>query len=133
MVQAIRPSNFIVDSQELKRGIQQIGLILSDPELDQLNQGHSISLEGVELGAVGSAFILASAIFARNFSKSKQPITFRDLRGKLPNGSGFSGIPIYCWAADVNLQKRCLCLSIKDGTPVIQISACFSGYNCQFF
>ena len=130
MVQGISQSDVMLDSQELKKGLKRIGLTLSDSEIDQLNLGYSISLESMELGVVGSAFVLASAIFSQNFGKRKKPVTFRELPETLENCSGFSGIPIYCWMSELS-QKLCLCLSINQGIPALQISSYFPEYQCQ--
>ena len=65
--------------EELEKGLQRVGLSLSEPELRQLSFGHIISLEKMELSTIGTLFLLASAASALNLGHIKKPIAFQDL------------------------------------------------------
>jgi hypothetical protein len=108
------------DINELKKGLQRVGLSLSEAELAELNFGNIISLEKMELGTIGSLFILASATSAFNLGKRKQPIAFQDLPQTTQGYQECSGIPVYCWRTDC-AAKRCLCLTIVDGKPAVRV------------
>jgi hypothetical protein len=62
----------ILEINELQKGLNRVGLTLSESELNELNIGNTISLEGMELSEIGSVFILASAISALNSGKPKK-------------------------------------------------------------
>ena len=110
----------IIDINELKKGLQRVGLALTDPELSKLSLGDMISLEKMDLGTIGSLFILASAASALNLERRKQPIAFQDLPKATQDCQGCSGIPFYCWHSD-GTGKRCLYLTIVDGKPAVNV------------
>lgn len=115
----------IVESQQsleisaIKRGLQRIGLSLSEAELQELNLGNTISLEGIGLGEIGSIFILASAVSAVNLGKPRQSITYQDLPKAVQDSACCSGISIYCWDS-ATTGKRCLHLTLIDGKPAVR-------------
>jgi hypothetical protein len=120
-------SQLILESHELRRGINRIGLNLSDLELQALEQGNSVSLESRGLSEIGSMFIMAAAVAAINLGKPRQPIKFSDLptigdENNCCQSSNCPGLPIYCWLSESD-QKRCLYLSLTDGKPVLQTRA----------
>jgi hypothetical protein len=111
---------YIVDIEQLEKGLQRVGLLLTEPEFNELNAGHIISLERMELGEIGSLFILASAASPLNLGRSKQPIAFQDLPKATQDCQGCSGIPLYCWDSDF-IGKRCLYLTVVDGKPAVRV------------
>ncbi|WP_208346138.1 hypothetical protein [Aetokthonos hydrillicola] len=86
-----------VNVQELLKGANLLGLNISESELNQLQSGSILSLEGRGLGEIGSIFILAEALSKMNSVKN---VTFEDLRKVIPHSSHGCGIPIYCWQCD---------------------------------
>ena len=103
---------------EIKKGLNRLGLTLSESELHELELGNTVSLEGIGLSEIGSIFILASAVYAVNLGKTKAPITFRDLPKVVKDSACCSGISIYCWNSD-SIEKRCLYLTLVGGNPAI--------------
>lgn len=108
----------IIEINELQKGLNRVGLTLSVSELNELNKGNTISLEGMELSEIGSVFILASALSALNLGKPKKPIIFRDLPQAFTE-STCCGLPVYCWSSDF-LGKCCLYLTLLDGKPAVR-------------
>ncbi len=108
-----------MEVSEIQKGINLLGLKISEYELNQLQSRNSISLEGRGLSEIGSVFILAEALWAVNSVKS---ITF----GKSPKvsteTSRYSGIPIYCWNCE-RIGKCCIVLTLIDGNPAIKVAA----------
>jgi hypothetical protein len=90
-------SQFILEPNELRRGINRIGLNLSESEFNALVQGNSVDLEGRGLSEIGSIFIMAAAVAC-------------------------PGIPIYCWLSDLD-KKCCVYLTLTDSKPVLKIGA----------
>ncbi|TRU53160.1 MAG: hypothetical protein EWV91_02350 [Microcystis aeruginosa Ma_QC_Ca_00000000_S207] len=120
-------SQLILESHELRRGINRIGLNLSDLELQALEQGNSVSLEGRGLSEIGSMFIMAAAVAAINLGKPRTLLKFSDLPTLVepnipPENANCPGIPIYCWLSDLD-KKRCVYLTLTDSKPVLQIGA----------
>ncbi|WP_013334438.1 hypothetical protein [Gloeothece verrucosa] len=113
------PSNFISDISELKKGLNRIGVNLSELHLNQLYSGESVSLEHLELSQIGSIFILVSAVSAVHSGRSKQQITFKDLPKSVQECADCSGVPIYCWFRTEH-QKSCLYFTLIDGKPAIR-------------
>lgn len=113
-----------LNPKEIKKGIQRLGLKLSDLELNALTTGQSVSLESRDLSEIGSVFILAAALSAQNLDKPKKTVVFQDLP---KNCSGCTGLPIYCWTGDT-VEKHCLCLTLINGNPAVKIN-CPS--NCK--
>jgi hypothetical protein len=109
----------ILEINELQKGLNRVGLTLSESELNELNIGNTISLEGMELSEIGSVFILASAISAVNSGKPKKPITFRDLPQAFKESACCCGLPLYCWSSNF-LGKCCLYLTLLDGKPAVR-------------
>jgi len=109
-----------IDTNELKKGLQRVGLSLTEPQLSKLRLGKLLSLEEMELGAIGSLFILASAASALNLERRKHPIAFQDLPKATQGCQGCAGIPFYCWQSD-GMSKRCLYLTIVDGKPAVNV------------
>lgn len=106
-----------LEDHEIQKGINLLGLNISEFELNQLKSGNTISLEGRLLSEIGSVFILAEALAAVNSVKN---ITFRDLMEVVTGFSYCSGVPIYCW--DFNLFVNCcLILTLVDGKPAVRI------------
>lgn len=106
-----------LESSEIQKGINLVGLKISESELNELN-GNTISLEGRNLSEIGSVFILASALSAVNSVKA---ITFRDLP-KVFISSSCCGGSIYSWNSDL-LGKCCLLLTLVDGKPAFKVSS----------
>ncbi len=117
---AMTQSLQIPEINEIKNGLDRVGLTLSDFELHELNLGNTVFLEGIELGKLGSVFILASAASAVNSGKTTRRITFQDLPKQFHNSTCCSGLSIFCWNAD-SIGKRCLYLTFVDGKPAIHI------------
>ncbi|NEQ86028.1 MAG: hypothetical protein F6K26_39875 [Moorea sp. SIO2I5] len=105
--------------QQIKKGLNRLGLNASDPEIYELNLGNAISLESRELSEIGSVFIMASAVCPLNGRKPKKQITFGDLPKAVQESACCSGIPIYCWQSD-EAGKRCLYLTVVNGHPAIR-------------
>lgn len=107
-----------LNTHEIQKGINLLGLNISESELNELQSGNIISLESRSLGELGSVFILAEALSAVNSVKS---VTFQNLLEVVTEPSrrfGF-GIPIYCWNSD--LGKCCVCLKLVNGKPAVSI------------
>ena len=108
-----------MEVSEIQKGINLLGLKISEYELNQLQSRNSISLEGRGLSEIGSVFILAEALWAVNSVKS---ITFADLPKLATETSRCSGIPLYCWNCDI-FGKSCILLTLVDGKPTIKVSS----------
>lgn len=120
-------SQFILEPNELRRGINRIGLNLSESELNALEQGSSVSLEGRGLSEIGSMFIMAAAVAALNLGKPRTPLKFSDLPTLVEQNSSSEkvncpGLPIYCWLSDLD-KKQCVYLTLTDSKPVLQIGS----------
>lgn len=108
-----------LEISEIQKGINLLGLNISESELNELKSGNTISLEGRGLSEIGSVFILAEALSA---VISVKTITFRDLPKILTESSRCSGIPIYCWSSEL-FGKCCLFLTLLDGKPAVKVSS----------
>ncbi|QGZ89976.1 hypothetical protein [Microcystis aeruginosa] len=120
-------SQLLLESHELRRGINRIGLNLSDLELQALEQGNSVSLEGRGLSEIGSMFIMAAAVAAINLGKPRTLLKFSDLPTLVepdipPENASCPGIPIYCWLSNLD-KKCCVYLTLTDSKPVLKIGA----------
>ncbi|HCF29511.1 MAG TPA: hypothetical protein DEV81_20430 [Cyanobacteria bacterium UBA11049] len=104
-------------TSEIQKGINLLGLKITESELNELQVGNAISLEDRGLSEIGSVFILAEALSAVNSVKS---ITFGDL--PKVSTSSRSGIPIYCWNCE-RIGKCCMVLTLVDGNPAIKVAA----------
>lgn len=104
-------------TSEIEKGISLLGLKITESELNELQIGNALSLEGRGLSEIGSVFILAEALSAINSVKS---ITF----GKSPkvSTSSRSGIPIYCWNCEL-IGRCCIVLTLIDGYPAIKVAS----------
>ena len=114
-----------VTNQEIRKGLNLLGLNFSDSELNQSKIGDTILLENRPLDEIGSVFILAAALSAASLGRKK--ITFQDLYQAMREPeSGFgSGIPIYCWH-DSFPKKYCIYLTLLKGKPAIRTLFCRS-------
>lgn len=113
-------SELILDSEKfsIRKGLELLGLSLSDTELNELQSSNYFSLAGRDLSEIGSVFIMASAISSVNSGKSKKTITFGDLVKTVTESGYCSGILIYCWNSDT--AGRCyLHLSVVAGRPAL--------------
>jgi hypothetical protein len=108
-----------LEISEIQKGINLVGLKISEAELNELKSGNTISLEGRGLSEIGSVFILAEALSARNLVKA---ITFQDLPKVFIQSSSCSGVPIYLWNSDL-LGKCCLLLTLVNGKPAFKVSS----------
>ncbi|MGK7878143.1 MAG: hypothetical protein AB4426_34000 [Xenococcaceae cyanobacterium] len=108
----------ITETSEIKKGLNRLSLNISESEINEIQMGKTISLEGRGLSEIGSLFILASAISAVNLGKPKKTVTFRDLTETVNKSADCSGLPIYCWNSD-SLGKCILYLTLVDGKPGI--------------
>lgn len=113
-----------LEISEIQKGINLLGLKISPSELNELQTGNIISLEGRGLSEIGAVFILAEALSAVNSVKS---ITFGDLP-KVATTSRCSGIPIYCWNSDD--CKCCILLTLVDGNPAIKVASSNLAISC---
>ena len=111
-------------TSEIKKGINLLGLKITESELNELQIGNAISLEGRGLSEIGSVFILAEALSAVNSVKS---ITFGDLP-KVATSSR-SGIPTYCWNCEL-IGKCCIVLTLVNGNPAIKVASESRHYYC---
>lgn len=107
-----------LNPKEIKKGIQRLGLKLSDLELNALQTGQSVSLESRDLSEIGSVFILAAALSAQNLEQPKKTVVFQDLPKSC---SGCAGLPIHCWTGE-SVEKYCLCLTLINGSPAMKIN-----------
>lgn len=108
---------------EIKKGINRLGLTLSEAEINEIKLGKNISLESRCLSEIGSLFILASAISAVNLGRNNKNITFEDLPEAVNDYPTCTiGIPIYSWNSKV-LGKCILYLTLVNGKP--GISPCY--------
>ena len=107
-----------LETHEVQKAIQLIGLKISETELNELKSGNAVSLESRGLSEIGSVFILAEALSA---VKSMKNITFRDLPEVVTESSRCSGIPIYYWHSE-HFGKCCLLLTLVDGNPAVKAS-----------
>ena len=110
-----------LEFEQLQKGLTQVGLNLSESELDVLNIGNTIFLEEMGLSEIGSVFILASAMSPINLGQPRKRIRFHDLPKVTQASAGCSGIPIYCWSSEEG-KKRCLYLTMIDGKPAVRTS-----------
>lgn len=108
-----------LEAHEIQKGLNLLGLNISESELKELNFGNPISLEGRRLSEIGSVFIFAEALSAMNSVKT---ITFRELPEVVIGSSRCSGIPIYCWNSGF-FGKCCLLLALVDGKPTVRVSS----------
>ena len=70
-------STFLIDeTQEIKNALTRVGLNISETEVNQILQQQRFSLEDRKLSELGSLFILASAVSATKFGKTKKHLTF---------------------------------------------------------
>jgi hypothetical protein len=107
-----------LEKASIHKVINLIGLKLSDCELNELQSGNYVSLEGRKLGEIGSIFILIEALFS--LSKTGQKISFYDLPKVTEKSEQRLGIPIYYWN-DISSIKYCLHLALLDSKPAIFI------------
>lgn len=121
MVQSLAQPNQKLEIDRLQKGLDRIGLSLSETELNELNIGNIITLETMELDKIGSAFILASAVFATSSENSKKSITFKDLPQAVQECACCSGIPIHCWKSDSVPGKRYLYLTVVNSVPAVRV------------
>lgn len=111
----------IPTTNEIHKGLNLLGLSLSELEFNDLKIGQIISLETRSLSEIGSIFILASALSAVNLGKTKKNITFGDLPQVVNESVSSPGIPTHCWISDT-LNKKCLYLTLVDGKPGLRIT-----------
>ncbi len=111
-----------LETDAIQKGLNRLGLTLSELEINEIKMGKTISLEGKCLSEIGSLFILASAISAVNLGKKMQNITLRDLPKAVTDSPSCAGIPLYCWHSN-SLGKCTLYLTLVDGKP--GISPCY--------
>ncbi|MDJ0713619.1 MAG: hypothetical protein QNJ54_05310 [Prochloraceae cyanobacterium] len=121
MVQSLRPPKQNSEIDLLKKGLDRIGLTLSNTELNELNIGNIITLEKMELDKIGSVFILASAVFATRLGNSKKSITFKDLPKTVQECECCSGIPIHSWNSDSVPGRRYLYLTVINSAPAVRV------------
>lgn len=121
MVQTLIGSDLFLENDKLEKGLNQIGLKLSESELNHLNTGKTIFLDNIELGKIGSIFIMASALFAKNQLNSKKSMTFEKLSKKVRDCFSGSGITLYCWNSESISEKHCLYFTLIDGIPALKI------------
>ncbi len=107
-----------LEIREIQKGINRLGLTLSEAEINDIKVGKNISLESRCLSEIGSLFILASAISAVSSGKKTNNITFKDLPEAVNNSPSCTGIPIYFWDSDA-LGKCALYLTLVNGKPGI--------------
>ncbi len=112
-------STYSLDLNQIQKGINLLGLKVSETDLQALQAGHTISLGSKRLGEIGSILILAEALALVNLVKS---ITFGDLLKAAQEPA--AGIPIYCWNSEYG--KCSLCLTLIDGNVAITTRTEFS-------
>jgi len=116
-----------INSEEIQKGINLLGLNLSEFEMNELKLYKIVSLEGRRLSEIGSIFILAEALSARNSIKN---VTFEKLLTVVVEPSSHTGIPVYCWHCKV-LGKCCLLLTLIEGNPAIRVSTQYQQYDSK--
>ncbi|MEH2360887.1 hypothetical protein [Nostoc sp.] len=107
-----------INIAEIQKGINLLGLSVSESEMDVLKNGKTVSLERRKLSEIGSIFILAEALSARNSIKS---ITFQKLPTVVVESSRYTGVPVYYWDCEI-FGKCCLLLTLIEGNPAIRVS-----------
>ncbi|MEH2154756.1 hypothetical protein [Nostoc sp.] len=108
------------NNSTIRKGIERIGLSISEGEINALRFGKTISLEDRGLGELGSLFILVSALSQPLLGKLHKTLTFQDLLGKVTDSAPCSGVPIYAWNAEDT--SRCyLYLTTIEGKPAIRL------------
>lgn len=112
-----------INNSEIKKGLDLLGLNLSDSELNEVEIGNTISLEDRNLSEIGSVFILAEALSATHLGKKKKKIRFQDLPQGVTDSGYYAGIPIYCWKENPQV-KCCIYLTFLDGKPAVQTYRC---------
>lgn len=111
---------YSLDISTIQKGLNYIGLKLSDSELNELQSGNPISITSRGLGEIGSIFILAAAVSTWNSGNIKKTIAFQDLRKVLTDSAPCSGLPIYCWDSS-SASKCCLYLNLLNGVLTVRI------------
>ena len=110
-------STFLIDeTQEIKNALTRVGLNISETEVNQILQQQRFSLEDRKLSELGSLFILASAVSATKFGKTKKHLTFEDLPAKIEDSTPCMGIPLYFWHSE-RLGRCGLYLTLVNGKP----------------
>ncbi|WP_250564897.1 hypothetical protein [Adonisia turfae] len=112
-----------INNQELQKGLNLLGLKLSENEFAALQAGRITSLKKRSLGEIGSIFILAAAMATKNIckSKSKKTVTFQDLPTTTVDFDTkhlWSGVPTHCWIDD-SQKKHCICLTLEETHPAV--------------
>lgn len=107
-----------LETHQVEKAIQLLGLQISENELDKLKFGNAISLEHRSLSEIGSIFILAEALAATNSVKN---ITFSYFEKVAVESSHCSGISFYSWNSEL-FGQCCLFLTLIDGKPAVKAS-----------
>jgi hypothetical protein len=114
-------SKLNLETCDIQKAVNILGLEISDREVDELKSGNNISLKSKDLSEIGSVFILAEAVLRTKLVKVKG-VNFDELQKVTADFSQHSGIPIYCWDSETS-GKCCLLLTIVDGKPNIRLSS----------
>lgn len=107
------------ETLEIMKAVHILGLSLTGIELERLDSGDTVSLEGKRLGEIGAALILAEALLARDYGQS---ITLIGLSELITESVDYSGIPIYYWISQSS-KPHCLVLTLINGKPAIKVSS----------
>lgn len=109
-----------VDDQEIQKGLNRVGLTLSETELSQLKTESILSLGSRGLHEIGQIFILASAILPFELGQLKKKVTFEELFNKITDAAHSPGVPIYSWTSH-SLQQYRLYLTLINGQPALRL------------
>ncbi|HLO85758.1 MAG TPA: hypothetical protein VK203_12230 [Nostocaceae cyanobacterium] len=120
---------YIAKISPIRKGIERIGLTMSEAEINALRFGQTISLADRGLGELGSLFILVSALSQSLLGKPYKTITFQDLLVQMTDSASCSGVPIYAWNAE-DTSRCCLYLTMMEGIPAIRLGN-ISLNNCS--
>lgn len=116
--------------EEITKGFSLLGLNLSEIELKNLQSGKIISLETRNLSEIGSAFILATALFHKHSENPKKTLIFKDIFPSDLLSSINGGIPVYCWTTE-SFEQCCLYLTLLHGIPSVKIVSSFSSKQVE--
>jgi hypothetical protein len=108
-----------LEINEIQKGINLLGLEISDLELEQLKSGNIVSLESKSLSEIGSMLILAEALLKMNSVKA---VRCSELREVIKNSFHSSGLPVYGWHSEI-FGKCYLLLTSVDGQLGIKVVA----------
>ena len=123
--QLIKFQNFSNSSSQELRNLEEVlenlGLHLSEKQVDGLRNNKLVSLEYLTLADLGTILLLAGTINAQKFKHSN--LSFQDLL-MFDGNSNTLGIPLYCWDAlsvSTSSTSTYLRLTFFTGKPALLV------------